>query len=173
MRKRLRRQCTEPAELNITAFMNLMVVLVPFLLITAVFSRVAVLDLNLPTPTKASSAKQKKQKLQLEIRIYKNRIDITNGSRGIIKRIKNTKDGYNYNRLSKVLQLIKQQYPNKKDAMILARSDTSYETLVQVMDKVRVATVIQYGSAEKAELFTDISIGDVPGQSRSRSRRKR
>ena len=38
----------ETAELNITAFMNLMVILVPFLLITAVFSRLAILELNLP-----------------------------------------------------------------------------------------------------------------------------
>ena len=33
----------EAVELNITAFMNLMVILVPFLLITAVFSQVAIL----------------------------------------------------------------------------------------------------------------------------------
>ena len=38
----------DPAQLDITAFMNLMVILVPFLLITAVFSRIAVLDLSLP-----------------------------------------------------------------------------------------------------------------------------
>ena len=43
-----RRQQQEAAELNITAFMNLMVILVPFLLITAVFSRLAILQLNLP-----------------------------------------------------------------------------------------------------------------------------
>ncbi|MDH3417010.1 MAG: biopolymer transporter ExbD, partial [Gammaproteobacteria bacterium] len=38
----------DTADLNITAFMNLMVILVPFLLITAVFSRLAILELNLP-----------------------------------------------------------------------------------------------------------------------------
>jgi len=168
MRKRFRKSGSEATELNITAFMNLMVVLVPFLLITAVFSRVAILDLNLPTPSKASSSKQNKQKLQLEVRIYKDRIDITNGSRGIIKRLNNIKGEYDYNHLSRVLQLIKSQYPNKKDAMILARTDTSYETLVKVMDKVRVASVVQSGSLVKAELFTDISIGDVPGQSRGK-----
>ena len=43
-----RRRNQETAELNLTAFMNLMVILVPFLLITAVFSRLAVLELNLP-----------------------------------------------------------------------------------------------------------------------------
>ena len=42
------RRNVETAELNITAFMNLKVILVPFLLITAVFSRLEVLELNLP-----------------------------------------------------------------------------------------------------------------------------
>jgi len=47
-RKRHRRTKQVHAELNITAFMNLMVVLIPFLLITAVFSQVTILKLNLP-----------------------------------------------------------------------------------------------------------------------------
>jgi biopolymer transport protein ExbD len=62
-RKGGRRGNVETAELNITAFMNLMVILVPFLLITAVFSRLAILELNLPgsstepsEPTRSRSA---------------------------------------------------------------------------------------------------------------------
>ena len=45
---RVRRLRKEPAHLEITAFINLIVVLVPFLLSTAVFSRLAVIDLTLP-----------------------------------------------------------------------------------------------------------------------------
>ena len=52
---RKRRQAETP-EMDITAFMNLMVVLVPFLLITAVFSRLAIIELNLPA---ASSLRTK------------------------------------------------------------------------------------------------------------------
>lgn len=48
MRLRRRQRHAEVVELNITAFMNLMVILVPFLLITTVFSRMAILELNLP-----------------------------------------------------------------------------------------------------------------------------
>ena len=44
----------DAGELNITAFMNLMVVLVPFLLITAVFSRLTILELNLPSSTEVT-----------------------------------------------------------------------------------------------------------------------
>ena len=50
MSRRIQRRKHPAAELNITAFMNLMVVLVPFLLMTAVFSHITILDLNLPPP---------------------------------------------------------------------------------------------------------------------------
>lgn len=51
MRKRLRHHHHE-AELNITAFLNLMVILIPFLLITAAFSRFAILELICHLPVK-------------------------------------------------------------------------------------------------------------------------
>ena len=37
-----RRRSAQPTELDMTTFLNLMVVLVPFLLITAVFSRITI-----------------------------------------------------------------------------------------------------------------------------------
>ena len=43
-------------ELNITAFMNLMVVLVPFLLMTAAFTTTSILDLHLPKAEVGDSA---------------------------------------------------------------------------------------------------------------------
>ena len=48
---KVRRLRKEAAHLEVTAFINLVVVLVPFLLSTAVFSNMAVLDLTLPAPT--------------------------------------------------------------------------------------------------------------------------
>ena len=43
-----RRQKEEAPELDMTTFLNLMVVLVPFLLITAVFSRITIVELDHP-----------------------------------------------------------------------------------------------------------------------------
>ena len=60
-RVRIRRGDKTPPELNITAFLNLMVILVPFLLITAVFSHMSILDLNLP-PASQQKPDQKKPK---------------------------------------------------------------------------------------------------------------
>ena len=71
-RRRLRK---DAQHLEITAFINLIVVLVPFLLSTAVFSRLAVMDLNLPE--QQSAVEQiKGPDLQLEVVIRKDAIEV-------------------------------------------------------------------------------------------------
>jgi len=160
MRYRFRRLTKQPAEMNITAFMNLMVILVPFLLITAVFSRVTILELNLPP---ASSANTKpKVELQLEVTIRQNTLIVGERHTGVIRRIKKGAKGYNLAELSKVLQQVKTRFPDKQNISILSEPETSYDTLVQVMDAVRSAEVVQSGALTKVELFPDISIGDAP-----------
>ncbi|MGH8222816.1 MAG: ExbD/TolR family protein, partial [Woeseiaceae bacterium] len=55
--------------------MNLMVILVPFLLITAVFSRLAILELNLPGSS-AEPADPEDRTFQLEITVRKGSIEV-------------------------------------------------------------------------------------------------
>jgi biopolymer transport protein ExbD len=55
-RHHYRRLGKEPMQLDVTTFLNLMVVLVPFLLITAVFSRLTIVELTLPSASGGSSA---------------------------------------------------------------------------------------------------------------------
>ena len=55
---RVRRLKKDPAALEITAFLNLIVVLVPFLLSTAVFTRLSVLDMSLPTMSGADVVRE-------------------------------------------------------------------------------------------------------------------
>ena len=64
----VRRLKKTPAHLEITAFINLIVVLVPFLLSTAVFTRLAVIDLALPAQSSDAIAKLDADKpLKLEV----------------------------------------------------------------------------------------------------------
>lgn len=149
----------EVPELNITSFMNLMVVLVPFLLISAVFSQVTILQLNLPSLAAAKKADNKKFKLEVVVR--KNSIEVRNGRR-LIKRVSNTKDGYNIRLLSRVLLPIKKRYPKKRDATILLEPDIQYDVLVRLMDAIGTAEVIQGLDVQMIELFPQISIGDAP-----------
>jgi len=157
-----RHRNVETAELNITAFMNLMVILVPFLLITAVFSRLAILELNLPG---SSSEPTEPQELvfQLEVIIRKDKIEVGDRTIGALGVYPNTaKNGYDFDALSAKLRELKKSYPQKTDASILLESEISYDTLVQVMDRVRVAEVVVDDNVERNDLFPDISIGDAP-----------
>lgn len=154
-----RRHRAGTPELNITAFMNLMVVLVPFLLLSAVFSRLTILQLNLPgdAATTADVAE-----LQIEVIVRPDRIDVADRRTGLMKRLPNLESGYDYPGLSEYLQDVKSRFPQKTDATVLLEPDTSYDIVVQVMDAVRSFTAGEGARTALAELFPDISIGDAP-----------
>ena len=162
-RRARRNRRREAAELNITAFMNLMVVLTPFLLITAVFSRLGILELNLPT-SQSQAADDEPPKFQLEITVRDSGIEVGDRNAGTLNRIAKTGDDYHLDELSKYLSRIKQQFPAKSDATLLLEPDISYQVLVAVMDRVRVSE--SFDPAEKrlvkSELFPEVSIGDAP-----------
>ena len=165
MRRRLRRRVgdRDPTEINITAFMNLMVILVPFLLITAVFSRITILELNLPAA--GTSQADNEQLFQLEIIVRANSIEVGDRNGGLIKRIPTGETGHDYRQLSELLQQVKARFPEKLDATLLLEADIAYDTVVQVMDSIRVTQVVQAGTVQLAELFPEIAIGDAPANS--------
>ncbi len=155
----------DQAELNITAFMNLMVILVPFLLITAVFSRLAILELNLPSS--GEQLANEPQNMQLEVIVRADRIEIGERNAGLMSRLP-LKDGeYDYAGLTDYLKRVKASFPDKLDATILLEQDVPYDVLVQVMDAVRIFQAEESGRLVKAELFPEISIGDAPVLKRS------
>ena len=155
------RRIIEAAELNITAFMNLMVILVPFLLITAVFSRLAILELNLPASS-TEPADPQELTFQLEVIVRSDKIEVGDRNVGALGVYPNTRDGYDYESLSVKLTEIKDRYPQKTDAAILLESEIAYDTLVQIMDRVRIAELVEEEGVKRRNLFPDISIGDAP-----------
>jgi biopolymer transport protein ExbD len=153
------RRRVDAEELNVTAFMNLMVVLVPFLLLAAVFSRLTILQLNLPG--EATPATQTSQ-LQLEVIVRKDRIDVADRGTGLLKQLPNIDSVLDYKGLNDYLQTVKSQHPQVTDANLLLEPETSYDVVVQAMDAVRSFTVQDGANARMGELFPEISIGDAP-----------
>ncbi len=153
----------DTAELNITAFMNLMVILVPFLLITAVFSRLTILELNLPGSS-SEPVDPQEQTFQLEIIVRQDKIEVGDRNQGLLGVYPNTDDGYDYAALAEKLSELKERYPTKTDASVLLEQEIAYDTLVQVMDTVRVSQEVDEEEVlvKRTELFPDISIGDAP-----------
>ena len=133
-RHHYRRRVTEPTELDVTTFLTLMVVLVPFLLITAVFSRVAIVELDMPTSSGAS--KPAEPDFRVEVMVREEGLEIGNGT-VIIAQIPKVSDAYDLTTLSDYLVALKRDYPDTTQASVLLEPSIEYDYLIQVMDIVR------------------------------------
>jgi biopolymer transport protein ExbD len=173
-----RRRTKEPVELDMTTFLNLMVVLVPFLLITAVFSRITIVELSLPSSN--SGGAQTEPSFRVEVVVRDEGLELTNGT-AIIATIPKVDEEYDLGTLSDYLLSLKRDYPDEDSASVLLEPDIPYDYLIQVMDAVRSAELpaenlpAAPATDARAEpdpegqpqftrvaLFTDISIGDAP-----------
>jgi len=153
---------TKPAhELDVTTFLNLMVVLVPFLLITAVFSRLTIIELNLPSS--AGGPASNDDSFRIEVVVREAGIEITNG-RNIIAAIPKKDDEFDLETLSGYMVDLKQEYTNHDAASVLMEARIPYEYLIRVMDVVRSVEVEAEaeGEFELVALFSEISVGDAP-----------
>jgi biopolymer transport protein ExbD len=147
-------------DLNIVPMIDMMVILVFFLIFTAVFSKTNVLQLNLPANAQ-SAAPELPKGLKLEIIVRPNDIVVNDRNSGPLKTFANTASGYDLDDLSLFMRQVKSQFPDMTDATVLLGPNVPYDSLVQVMDTVRVyQEPVQPFS--KAELFPDISLGDAP-----------
>lgn len=160
-RHHYRRRTKDAHELDVTTFLNLMVVLVPFLLITAVFSRLTIVELNLPSS--AGGPNSADQSFRPEVVVRAEAIEITNGS-SVIATIPKVEDDYDFDTLSAFMIQLKKQYPAQDSASVLMEARIPYDYLIRTMDVVR-SVEVPVEDTEEYELyalFTEISVGDAP-----------
>jgi len=153
-----RRRHKEVPELDMTTFLNLMVALVPFLLLTAVFSRITIVELDLPS---AKGPAPTEPTFRVEVVVRDNGIEIMDGTQ-VIAAIPKVDDDYDLGTLTEYLVAIKREYPSKEDASVLLEPQIEYDHLISVMDAVRSTEVTEGEELKRAALFTAISIGDAP-----------
>ena len=160
-RHHYRRRSNETAELDMTTFLNLMVVLVPFLLITAVFSRITIVELSLPSS--AGGPAPTDPSFRMEVIVRGEGLELSNGT-SVIATIPKRDDAYDLETLSNMVMSLKRDHPNDDDASVLLEPNIEYDHLIQVMDAVRSVELPQVDDEEitRVALFTDISIGDAP-----------
>jgi biopolymer transport protein ExbD len=160
-----RRSKEQPNELDVTTFLNLMVVLVPFLLITAVFSRIAIVELNLPSTNGAGASSI--EEFRLEVIVRESGLEIGNG-KSIIAALPKRDGEYDLKGLSGYVVSLKEDYPTKDTASVLLEPTIPYDYLIQVMDVVRSIQIPALEAEDGEEpftqlaLFTQISVGEAP-----------
>ncbi|MCB2068195.1 MAG: biopolymer transporter ExbD [Ottowia sp.] len=153
------------AELDITAFMNLMIVLVPILLLGMVFSRITVVEVTLPPAATLAATPDDNKQVELVIRGDGMRVDFPRGVR--LKTIPLTAEGeYDFELLSLVLQEVKRQLLEqgieRRNITLLPEQDIDYQTIVAAMDAVRSFRTLVAASVVDAALFPEIAFGDAP-----------
>lgn len=158
------------AELDITSFMNLMIVLVPVLLMMMVFSRITVLDLTLPELGEASELPIDNKDQRLEIVVRANNIAVYYPQGYLVKDLPLIADDYDYQGLQTLLKQVKQnllsQDIDKKAATLLLEENIPYQVIVALMDTTRSYPAVVIASVVDAELFPEISLGDAPADVR-------
>lgn len=155
--------------LDITAFMNLMVVLIPFLLMSAAFTNISILDLKLPKAEAGDAVSDAPKEFAINVVMTKEAIIISDQNGDTIKHIPKTKSGHNFVLLNQTLRVIKNKYPEKTDLAILSDKFVPYDDIVQAMDKSREFHSFQNGEIVAYELFPDISLGDSPAMAGANS----
>ena len=134
------------------------------MLITAVFSQITTLQLNLPPQQSGAANKDDKQKLQLEVIVRAdNSLIVADRKIGRIRAIPD-KQGFDLEMLVTVLKQVKARSPETKSITLLLDPEVAYDSLVQIMDSVRIIKAEQANEddPEYAELFPAIAIGDAP-----------
>jgi biopolymer transport protein ExbD len=160
MRTRRLRKGSEALE--VSAFINLIVVLIPFLLSTAVFSNMSVVDLTLPAKS-SNWEGLKTNDLKLEVVVRHDAIEVGDKIGGLIARIPNTATGPDLVTLNSQMFEIKKKFADVTTASLLPEPNIPYDTVIHVMDAMSTVKSTNGGTeVVDVPMFPGISIGDAP-----------
>jgi len=165
IRKRNREQAD--AELDITSFMNLMIVLVPVLLLSLVFNQMRILQVQLPLLSSGALAKEQELPQKLELEVHADKLVVNYPAGQPLRETPPTADGKrDFKALALFLQDLKLTFQQKQivkqDITLLLADNTDYQTMVTTMDTVRSFKTVVAASVVDAELFPKISFADLP-----------
>ncbi|MFT5593542.1 MAG: biopolymer transport protein ExbD [Oceanicoccus sp.] len=159
---RRHKKIQQEAELDITSFMNLMIILVPVLLISMVFNHITVLELRLPLEEELQKQDLNPDDLSLEVIVRESGFNVMLGPLPI-EAIAKKDNKFDLNRLSTVLQGMKKKLGRERtDIVILSEPDIDYQVLVGVIDTAKTFPAVIAASVVDAVLFPDVSLGDAP-----------
>ena len=152
----------EAHSVDVTAFLSLMVILIPFLLITAVFSRTAIVEIQ-PTIAAGEQAVTP-DPLQLRVTVRQAVIEVTHldqSGRVQASRIDRLANDAALTALATLASDLKARFPESLEAIVLLEPQVPYEVLIQVLDVLRVRFQPDGEGAGSTELFPLIALGPV------------
>jgi len=147
-------------DLNIVPMLDVMVILTFFLIFTAVFSKTSIVEVHLPGP--GARAANAVPALELEVIVRRGGIEVADRNIGVLERLPAIAAGQDVVQLSASLERLKERFPDIQSATLLVAEDVDYDTIVQVMDAVRVRQSSEGSQVVRRTLFPQIALGDAP-----------
>ncbi len=137
LKRRYRRE--HSTDLNITPFIDILVCLILFLLMTAVLGKSAIVNLYLPTEEETASAapiENDVPKMMPTVAITKNGFIVSNGQ-GMVDRLPLHNGQFDFAKLSVKLQHLKSLPGATNNIIVLPEANLQYQTLISTMDTCR------------------------------------
>jgi biopolymer transport protein ExbD len=178
MRRRIREE-EETGELNIVPYLDVVVNLVMFMLLSMTgLITLGVLNVSAPKiggeGGAATAAAEQGPRLLLTVAIGKQGFYIA-GAGGVLGSDANASDltrpptvalradgKYDYQELSRQLAAIKEKFPSETQVILSADEEIVYDVLIQTMDACREQNVKQPdGQSERKQLFFDVSLSVI------------
>ena len=138
LKQSLGRERKKDEEVNIIPVMNIFLILIPFLLLTAAFIKLAVLEISLPQIGKEAKSQQEQPKnlILVILAIKENGFQLK--SPGFkFDPINKYSENYNYQLLAKQLKEIKDKHNNAEDIIISPEPKVKYDIIIKTMDQCR------------------------------------
>ncbi len=176
-----KRMMTEAEELNLVPIMNLVTILIPFILMASSFVTLAVIDSTLPAIGQPQTVEQDpddKPPLMLSLMITNKGITVAGADAVLFPEgapelaegedrpptipcpgsACDTMESYDFEELTRILGMIKDEYPDDENVILVPESRIPYETIVMVMDHSREDVSSKNADGTARELFPFVVI---------------
>ena len=177
MRKYRHRESDATFELNLAPMLDIIVSIVPMLLLSVVFVRIAVVETPVPQAVqKAMVEAENKNDVQIQLSVgqqYGFKIQVMTKGKTQDITVANKGTEYDLDGLHKQMISLKQTYPDVFKMELHPSEEVPLEKIVAVMDKVRNRTkedpVLYFTDTETGKkvetelIFPDVVFGNVAG----------
>lgn len=173
--KTVTRQVLE-ADVDLTPIMCLFIILVPLLLVSAVFERLAALQVHLPEASTIEETDQAKKEptgiVELRLLIKEDGLalegtlshDPSGEEKETYEDIRYDfpidGDRYDLEKLQQTLRELKQEYPRHEEIVFLVDDKVSYDVIVQAMDACRKEYYVEEGEKKSRPLFPQVALSE-------------
>lgn len=156
-----RRHLDAVTDIDLTPVMNVFIIIIPFLLLTAVFAKTAIIDVYLPQEAVAAEgvASREAPRTPLIIKVTGAGFTLDGIGKGVY--VPKTSTDYDYKKLAEKLSELKDNHPQNEEAVILFEPMVQYEIVIKVMDAARETHYMKDGRNVKRALFPAISLGEA------------